>query len=147
MSERITTFLAQWTNAERDGDADTLATLLTDDFCGVGPLGFILPRPAWLDRYRQGLTYTQFSLEEVQIRLHGDVGVVTARIAARGTFGGQPLPEALRATLVVASGADEERLVSIHMSFIAGTEGSPSLPGQPNSAAGSAAANTDRREP
>src|SRR5580658_9292912 len=96
MSEHIHAFLAQWTIAERAGDAETLATLLTDDFSGVGPLGFILPRPAWLNRYRQGLAYEQFSLEEIRIRLYGDVAVVTARNNTRGRYQGQPLPEALR---------------------------------------------------
>jgi hypothetical protein len=57
MSEHIHAFRSEWTTAERSGDGETLATLLTDDFSGVGPLGFILPRPAWLDRHRQGLAY------------------------------------------------------------------------------------------
>ena len=86
MSEHIHAFLSQWTAAESASDAETLATLLTDDFCGVGPLGFVLSRPAWLDRHRQGLAYEQFTLNEIQIRLHGDVAVVTARNEARGTW-------------------------------------------------------------
>jgi ketosteroid isomerase-like protein len=95
MSENLHAFLSQWTTAELAGDTETLATLLIDDFAGVGPLGFILPRPAWLDRYRQGLAYEQFRLEEIQMRLYGDVAVVTPRNNARGSFQGQPLPEAL----------------------------------------------------
>ena len=125
---------SEWTTAELAGDAETLATILTDDFSGVGPLGFILPRPAWLDRYRQGLAYEQFSLEEIQIRLYGDVAVVTARNKARGTYQGQPLPEALRATLVIASNSEAPGLAAVHMSFIAGTQGSPPMPGPTDSA-------------
>ena len=101
---------------------------------GVGPLGFILPRPAWLDRHRQGLAYEQFSLEEIQIRLYDEVAVVTARNNARGTYQGQPLPEALRATLVIASNSKQVRLAAVHMSFIAGTQGSPPMPGPTDSA-------------
>ena len=144
MPEHIHAFLSQWTDAEHAGDAETLATLLTDDFSGVGPLGFVLPRPAWLDRYRQGLAYEQFSLEEIQIRLYGDVAVVTARNNARGTYQGQPLPEALRATLVIASDSGAVRLAAIHMSFIAGTQGSPPIPGRIDPAESSAAKNADR---
>ena len=146
MSEPIYAFLSQWTTAERAGDAETLATLLIDDFCGVGPLGFILPRPAWLDRHRQGLAYEQFSLEEIQIRLYGDVAVVTARNNARGTYQGQPLPEALRATLVIVSNSEAMRLAAVHMSFIAGTQGSPPMPGPTDSVDSSAATNADRKE-
>jgi hypothetical protein len=43
MSDHIHAFLSQWTTAEPVGDAETLATLLTDDFSGIGPLGFRPP--------------------------------------------------------------------------------------------------------
>jgi ketosteroid isomerase-like protein len=133
MTHHIAAFLADWTSAEREGDTGTLAHLLTADFCGVGPLGFVLPRPAWLDRDGHGLRYEEFSLDEVEIHPYGDVAVVTARINARGTYQGQPLPEALRATLVITSDSGRSRLAVVHMSFIAGTPGSPTLgvPAQP----------------
>ena len=146
MSEHIHAFLSQWTAAERAGDAETLATLLTDDFYGVGPLGFVLPRPAWLDRHHQGLAYEQFSLEEIEIRpyLYGEVAIVTARNNARGTYKGQPLPEVLRATLVIVPKSEGLELAAVHMSFIAGTEGSPPLPGPTDAAESSAATSEDR---
>jgi hypothetical protein len=53
-------FLSEWTSAERAGDAGKLEDLLIDDFFGVGPLGFVLPKEAWLARHRQGLTYETF---------------------------------------------------------------------------------------
>ena len=148
MSDHIHAFLSQWTAAELAGDAETLATLLTDDFSGVGPLGFVLPRPAWMDRYRQGLVYEQFSLEEIQIRLYlfGELAVVTARNNARGTYQGQPLPEALRATLVIVPKSEGLELAAVHTSFIAGTQGSPPLPGPSDSTARSATMNEDREE-
>jgi ketosteroid isomerase-like protein len=146
MKERIDAFLSQWTTAERTGDSDTLAALLMDDFCGVGPLGFVLLRPAWLDRHRQGLAYEQFGLEEIRIRLYGDVAVVTGRNNARGTYQGQPLPEVLRTTLVVASNSEVVQLGAVHMSFIAGTQGSPPMPGPANSVENSASASADREE-
>ena len=152
MSEHTHAFLSEWTTAERAGDAETLATLLTDDFCGVGPLGFILPRPAWLDRHRQGLSYEQFSLDEILIRLCSDVTVVTARNLARGAYRGQPLPEALRATLVIASNSQAiasnsqaVRLAAVHMSFIAGTPGSPPMPGPTASAESTADTNAEKK--
>jgi ketosteroid isomerase-like protein len=144
MSDHLHAFLSEWTAAELAGDAETLATLLTDDFCGVGPLGFVVPRPAWLDRYGQGLGYEQFNLEEIQIRIYNDVAVVTARINERGTYQGQPLPEVLRATVVIASDSEALRLAAVHMSFIAGTQGSPPLPGPTDSAMSSAATTADR---
>jgi ketosteroid isomerase-like protein len=146
MSEHLHAFLSHWTKSELAGDTETLATLLTDEFSAVGPLGFILPRPAWLDRHRQGLAYEEFGLEEIQIHLYGDVAVVTARNTARGTYQRQPLPEALRATLVIASNSEAMRLAAIHLSFIAGTKGAPGWPGATNFANRSDETNVDREE-
>jgi ketosteroid isomerase-like protein len=145
MSEHIHAFLSQWTTAESAGDSETLATLLADDFCGVGPLGFVLPRPAWLDRHHQGLAYEQFSLEEIEIRPYGDAAVVTARNIARGTYQGQPLPEALRVTLVLASNSEAVRLATVHTSFIAGTQGSPLMPGPTDPTEGCVATNAEEK--
>src|SRR5277367_1804337 len=78
MTEHIDSFLLAWTRAESAGDIEKLERLLADDFCGVGPLGFILPRPAWLARHRE-LAYQAFDLEEIQTREHGGTAIVIAR--------------------------------------------------------------------
>lgn len=130
MTEQIDAFLTAWTIAEQAGDTSTLEQLLTADFYGVGPLGFILPRAAWLARHGQGdLAYAAFSLEEGQTRVLGPVAVVTARNNTRGTYRGHPIPEARRATLILTRDAGGWKLAVIHMSFIAGTQGAPPLPG------------------
>jgi ketosteroid isomerase-like protein len=143
MPEHIRAFLSAWATAERAGDTETLKVLLTDDFSGTGPFGFVLPRPAWLERHRQGLTYDEFRLDEIQTRLYGDVAVVTARNEARGSYQGQRVPEALRATLVIASNSEAVRLAAVHMSFIVGSHGSPPLPEPTDSAGTSVAANAN----
>lgn len=38
----------RWAGAEQRGDTDTLATLTTDEFVLVGPLGFLLNKQQWL---------------------------------------------------------------------------------------------------
>jgi ketosteroid isomerase-like protein len=128
--QTIDSFLSVWADAERTGDAAALDGLLTDDFVGIGPLGFSLPKPAWLARHRPGeLTYDSFSLDEVQTRVHGNAALVTARQNARGAYQGHPTPEAVRATLALVDDRDGWRLAGIHMSFIAGTTGAPPIPG------------------
>lgn len=125
----IDDFLDRWTTAERDADIATLDTLLTDDFLGVGPLGFTLPKPAWLGRHQSGdLTYESFDLDEKQTRVHGDSALVTARHTAKGDYRGQPTPEAVRATLALVNDSGDWQLAGIHFSFIAGTPGAPPLP-------------------
>ena len=130
MTGQIDAFLSEWTMAEQAGDTTILDQQLTADFYGVGPLGFILPRAAWLARHGQGdLAYAAFSLEEQQSRVLGSVAVVTARNNTRGTYRGRPIPEAARATLVLTRDTGGWKLAVIHLSFIAGTQGAPPLPG------------------
>ena len=130
MTDSIDSFLDQWSAAEQAGDSQRLDGLVTEDFAGIGPLGFILSRQAWLARHRSGdLRYDSFTLAEVQTRVYGQAAVITARNNTRGSYQGQPIPEAVRVTLVLVSDAGNWRLAAIHMSFIAGTAGAPPLPG------------------
>lgn len=141
MTGTIEAFLSHWASAERAGDAGALATLLTEDFTAVGPLGFILPRQSWLARHRNGdLSYQAFTLDEVQVRPLGEAAVVTACNHTRGSYQGHPIPEAVRATLVLVAEAGGWKLAALHMSFIAGTSGAPPVPGPAAGRAGARSA-------
>jgi ketosteroid isomerase-like protein len=122
----LDTFLATWADAERTGDVATTDRLLTDDFIGIGPVGFQLTKPAWLQRLANGeLHYDELTLDEVATREYGNCAVTTARWNAHGTARGRPIPAATRVTLVSVDSSGERRLAGIHFSFIAGTPGSP----------------------
>jgi ketosteroid isomerase-like protein len=128
--QAIEEFLTTWAAAEQAGDTTTLETQLAGDFTAVGPLGFILTKQAWLARHRHGdLTYQAFSLSEVNARTVGGTAIVTARNNTRGSYQGHPIPEAVRATLILVSDPGTWKLAAIHMSFIAGTAGAPPIPG------------------
>jgi|EndMetStandDraft_5_1072996.scaffolds.fasta_scaffold497598_2 ketosteroid isomerase-like protein len=115
----LTTFLSTWADAERDLDAATTDRLLTDDFIGIGPVGFQLPKAAWLQRLTGGdLRYESLGLDEVTTREYGDCAITTARWNARGTSQGHPIPEATRATLVTVKQGGEWRLATVHFSFM-----------------------------
>ena len=116
----LATFLTTWAAAERDADATTTDRLLTDDFIGIGPVGFQLPKAAWLQRQTGGdLHYDALDLDEVTTREYGDCAITTARWNARGTARGNPLPATTRATLVTVKDGGEWRLAQIHVSLIA----------------------------
>jgi hypothetical protein len=66
--------------------------LLAGDFIGIGPLGFSLPKPAWIARRGQGLHYGAFEVEEPQVRTYGQVAVATGREAAASTPPPSPPP-------------------------------------------------------
>jgi ketosteroid isomerase-like protein len=125
----LDTFITAWADAERGADAATTERLLTDDFVGIGPVGFELPKSAWLQRLAGGdLHYDELSLDEVTTRRYGDCAVTTARWNARGTAQGHPIPEAARLTLISVQQDAEWRLAGVHFSFIAGTPGAPGGP-------------------
>ncbi len=131
MRDDIEGFLAELAAAERTGDTDKLDVLLTEDFVGIGPLGFSLPKAAWLARHGQGLRYELFRVEDAEVHDHDQVAIVTARYSQRGSAFGNPIPEAARATLVLVRHQGDWRLSNVHMSFIAGTPGAPAIPGPP----------------
>ncbi|HWD72545.1 MAG TPA: nuclear transport factor 2 family protein [Actinomycetota bacterium] len=131
-SDDIEGFLAEWTAAERSGDAAALDKLLADDFTGVGPLGFTLSKQDWLDRHAAGdLTYRTFDLADIAVRRYGDTAVVITRQSAAGAYRGHEVPGDLRVTLVVTDASGSGQLAGAHMSFIAGTPGAPPVPGRP----------------
>ena len=89
----VTTFLSDWTDAERTRDLDFLEDSLTDDFVGIGPLGFALPKPAWIARHQgDDLRYDTFGLDEIDVRTHGPVAIATARQARWARSGATPCP-------------------------------------------------------
>ncbi len=119
MSDAIELLVQRWREAERDGDVETLGQLLVDDFVGVGPVGFVLDKAAWLGRFDQGLSYADLSVDELVVRGHGDAAVVVAHQHARGSSGDVALPTDLRMTVTVIDAASGvPRIASMHYSFI-----------------------------
>lgn len=119
MTTTIDTLLAEWAECERTGDAPRLAGLLDDEFAGIGPVGFILEKQAWLGRFAMGLRYEQIELDDVVIHRHGDATVVIAHQRARGTAGPNPTPTDLRVSFTVVPGDDDDlRIAAMQYSFI-----------------------------
>jgi ketosteroid isomerase-like protein len=85
--------LQRLTAAERDGDADALASLLDDDFVCVGPLGFVLTKPQWLASYRTAdLVYQTLSTDEPAVRQYGDTVITISTRTQQATYQGNPAP-------------------------------------------------------
>lgn len=120
-----TAFLDGWCAAEQAGDRRRLDDLLADDFRGVGPVGFVLPKVAWLGRFEGGLHYERVELTDIDVRHVGTTDIVVALQHVVGDHAGHPLPPTTRVTLVVAEAPDHPRLAHFQAAFMAGTPGAP----------------------
>jgi hypothetical protein len=81
IKDQVPAVLVEWVVAERAGDAGGISDRLTEDFVAVGPLGFLLSKPEWLDRHATGaLTYDAFEIEEpgLDVRRRNRAGDLSA---------------------------------------------------------------------
>jgi hypothetical protein len=92
----------RWARAEVEKDLPTLEAMAHPDLRLVGPLGFILDRQAWLERYQPGrLDTTELVWDQVEVRLFGDTAVMVGRQSQRVTFQGRPNDGDFRITHVL----------------------------------------------
>jgi hypothetical protein len=80
MHSDIETLGREWATAELRADVSALGSMLTDDFIGIGPLGFMLTKQEWLDRHQSGdLIYDAVDLDQVTVRVYDGAAILTAR--------------------------------------------------------------------
>jgi Domain of unknown function (DUF4440) len=106
MTTDVNDLLTAWTECERTGDARGLDKLLTDDFVGIGPVGFVLDKRAWLGRLGPDLRYEHLELDEVSTRHHGSTAMVVAHQHAVGTARGNRVPPDTRVSFTVVTDDD-----------------------------------------
>jgi ketosteroid isomerase-like protein len=116
---QVEEFVGEWAAAEQRGDAAYLEGALTDDFVGVGPLGFMLNKQQWVGRYAGGLSYESLALEEVDVRIYGDAAVTTCRQLQAGEFQGNDIGGEFRATVVLVEREGRWLMAGWHASPIA----------------------------
>ena len=108
-----------WAAAELRGDTAFLESTLTDDFIGIGPLGFMLTKQEWLARLRSGdLKYESFNLDEVKVRVYNDAAILIGRQVQKAAYRGNPIQGQFRITLVFVQLQGQWRLASLQLSTI-----------------------------
>jgi len=121
-TEQIRELGRRWAEAEQLGDADTLETLAAEDFTLVGPVGFVLNRQQWLDRYRTSRDLRLESLDwaEVEVRDYGSTAIAVGVHSQRGEFQGNRVDGKFRATHIAVRHGDQWLLAGMHLSPIGG---------------------------
>jgi ketosteroid isomerase-like protein len=111
----------RWVDAEQSGDVAALDEMSTEDFTMVGPLGFVLDRNQWLQRYRTGELVTRTLVwDQLAVRDYGDAVVVVGQHTQQATFKGNPVNGSFRATHIAVRRGSRWLLAGIHMSPIGG---------------------------
>lgn len=119
MSTTFPEVIDQWAQAELKGDTGALATLIGDDFTGVGPRGFTLDKAAWLKRYDSGdLVNQEFTVEEPAYRSYGPVAILTAVQNQVAAHQGHPFPGKYRITVVGVDETSGWKIVNVQLSQI-----------------------------
>src|SRR6201994_2277978 len=109
------------TRAEIEGDIATLDALSIDDFMLVGPVGFVLDKQQWLDRYRGGsLRTTALAFEDAVTRVHGDCAIRIGRHVQEAEFQGRPVHGEFRATHIAVRGGQRWRPAGVQLSPLGG---------------------------
>jgi hypothetical protein len=100
-------------------DRDELDELAVEDLGLVGPLGFMLNREQWLDRYRGGdLVISRLTWNDSRARGLTDAAVVVGMHEQQAAYGGQQNDGKLRVAQVWVRTLDTWQLASLHLSQI-----------------------------
>ena len=109
----------QWVRAELAADIEALDALTTEDFTLVGPLGYVLSKSAWLDRYRHGDMSTEsLRWEDVAIRSYGTCAIAVGRMTQRADYRGTPVDGSFRLTQVAVTAGPTVLLAGMHLSAV-----------------------------
>jgi ketosteroid isomerase-like protein len=116
----------RWAEAELARDVQVMDALAHEDFILVGPLGFLLNKTQWLDRYRSGdFVTSSLDWRDTRVRVFGDCAIVVGVHDQEAAYRGQPNNGQFRATHILVRDDGAWRLVGMHLSPMAGPPGAP----------------------
>ena len=130
--EEIRELNQRWAQAEIHGDVAALDALAADGFRLVGPVGFVLDKQQWLDRYRLGDFVTaSLRFEDVETRRYGDTAVSIGLQVQQAQYQGHPANGEFRTTLIAVRDGGQWRLAGGQVGPIGGPPPFPPPGGRP----------------
>ena len=121
MSEQLEQLEQRLIRAWIDHDRETINTLLSDDWSVIDPSGQILNKEGVIrEGFESGIRKIESGeIDEVNVRLFGDVAVVTGRTTASGSYQGERFSVKLRFTDVCVKRGDDWQVVASQGTLIA----------------------------
>ena len=115
MEQEVARLADAWATAELQSDTAFLERLLSVDFVGIGPLGFLLTKQEWIAWLESGdLKHEVLTLNEVMVRVYNDAAIVICRLVQDATYRGTPILAQLRTTLVFVRHKGQWQLAGLH---------------------------------
>jgi ketosteroid isomerase-like protein len=109
-----------WKKAVIDRDTAALQRLHADEYIATDQEGAVWNKAEDIDIDSKGASrVTSYKLEDVKVRLYGDVAVVTGRNASKGTLLGNPVSGKVRFTDVFVKRDDRWQCVASQATRIA----------------------------
>jgi uncharacterized protein (TIGR02246 family) len=114
--QEILDLIQRWARAELHGDVDAYGDLLTPDFLGVGPVGFVLTAQQWAQRHNGDLTNHEFEITDSHVRAYGDTAVIDAVQRQKTTARGRDTSGSFRLVAVAVRTNQTWKLAHIQLS-------------------------------
>jgi ketosteroid isomerase-like protein len=109
----------RWAEAELRADAETLNSLLDDDFICVGPLGFVLTKEQYLAPRRSGdMKYETFAWEDVTVRVYTATAIAVGSETQKAGYQGRDASGRFRVAQVLVRQGQGWVIASLHFSPI-----------------------------
>jgi ketosteroid isomerase-like protein len=109
-TQQVLDIIQRWAAAELAGDAEAFGHILTPDFTGIGPVGFVLTTAQWAGRHRGDLHNDKFEVLDPHVVCYGDpvhTAVVEAVLKQEATAMGHDASGSFRLGLIaVRTGQD-----------------------------------------
>jgi len=95
--ENLLEVFNQFREAILQNDAETLSELIADDYIGFGPAGDKQNKGISIEAYQPGgVDLKKYEVEGMEVRMVGELGIITGEGYLAGTFGGAEFEDRLR---------------------------------------------------
>lgn len=113
--EALTKIEQEWGQAYVKRDSAFVQRLTTDDFTMIEPDGNIKTKPAYLKGITGDTVFTEFKIEDLNIRTYGDTGIVVGTASIKANQGKQDVSGKYCFTDVFVRQNGEWKAVSGHV--------------------------------